>query len=160
MHRLSMVQLLSIWSDLEAAYYLQNGFGTDTAEIYMYRLMPACPMAKHKGQYDVEQIADSSSALLHTLEYFAATRDARIWVNGKTLDEVRRVGGRAWESRVAVRVWPRHAREVVAGIAQALVPLIKDLKPEMRCELKEELFEGFCHACCGSNPNCPCERDE
>lgn len=160
MHRLSMVQLLSIWSDLEAAYYLRNGFGTDTAEIYMYRLMPRCPTAEHKGKCDAEMILDSSTALLHVLEHFETTHDAKIWVNEETLYEVRRIGGRAWESRVSVRVRSRHPREVANNIAKVLNPLINDLRPEMRVALKEELFGKYCGACGRSDPRCPCERDE
>ncbi len=43
MHNLSMAQALGVWSELEAAYYGKNGFGSDTAEIYAYRLMPRSP---------------------------------------------------------------------------------------------------------------------
>lgn len=38
-----MTQALSIWSELEQAYYGDNAYGGDTAEIYAYRLQPADP---------------------------------------------------------------------------------------------------------------------
>lgn len=44
MHRLSLVQALSLWSDLDDAYYGKSGFGGEVAEIYAYRLMPYAPM--------------------------------------------------------------------------------------------------------------------
>lgn len=43
MHNVSMIQALSVWSELEQAYYGDNGFGGDTAEIYAYRLARQTP---------------------------------------------------------------------------------------------------------------------
>ncbi len=40
LHRLSMAQVFSVWSDLESAYHGRNDFGGDVAEIYFYRLQP------------------------------------------------------------------------------------------------------------------------
>ena len=45
MKNLSMVQALEIWSDLESAYYGENSFGGDTAELYAYRFLPFSPRA-------------------------------------------------------------------------------------------------------------------
>jgi len=39
----SIRQFASVWSELEAARFGKNGFGGDTAEIYIYRVMPRCP---------------------------------------------------------------------------------------------------------------------
>lgn len=160
MHRLSTVQLLSIWSELESALYCRNSFGTDTAEIYMYTLMPYCPMAAAKGQYDAEMIHDSSCALVNVLDHFEKTHDAKTWINGETLDAIRSAGGRAYESRVVVRVAPKHKREVVSNISKLLERHIADLSPEARCELKAELFGSYCRECCGADPQCPCSNDE
>jgi hypothetical protein len=44
MHNLSMTQALGIWEELVSAYHGKNGFGADTAEIYIYRLMPHVPV--------------------------------------------------------------------------------------------------------------------
>jgi len=40
---LSMDQALDVWSELVFAYLGKNGFGGDTAEIYIYRLCPQNP---------------------------------------------------------------------------------------------------------------------
>jgi hypothetical protein len=39
MKSLSIQQELLVWSELTAAYYGENKYGGDTAEIYAYRLM-------------------------------------------------------------------------------------------------------------------------
>jgi hypothetical protein len=89
MYRLSMQQALSIWSDLEAAYYRRNGFGGDTAEIYMYRLMPRCPggeesLAGRKcdlfDDMAKELISNANKALYSLLKHFAEVRNVNIEV--------------------------------------------------------------------------------
>lgn len=37
---LSMRQVVDVWSDLTDAYYGRNGYGGNTAEVYIYRLLP------------------------------------------------------------------------------------------------------------------------
>ncbi len=41
---ISLDQALGIWSDLWQAYYGENGYGGDTAEIYAYRLIGRSPL--------------------------------------------------------------------------------------------------------------------
>jgi hypothetical protein len=46
MLNLSIPQAIDIYDELVRAYYGKNGFGTDTAEIYAHRLVPANPTAE------------------------------------------------------------------------------------------------------------------
>lgn len=43
MDNISINQALDVWSDLWQAYYGKNGFGSNTAEIYAYKIMPNSP---------------------------------------------------------------------------------------------------------------------
>ena len=91
MHRLSMVQALSIWSDLCEAKYGQSGYGGDTTEIYMYRLMPYDPTAHTAmgGQLAREardeRIAQANESLYALLAHFANEESVVITINGQRL---------------------------------------------------------------------------
>lgn len=99
MHRLSIVQALSLWSDLEAALYGKNGYGGDTAEIYIYRLLPYVAGERHStvsleelirsgtiiGNGVRDDYANANASLHNLLVHFAATHDVRIEVDGKEL---------------------------------------------------------------------------
>ena len=113
MHRLSMVQALSIWSELEAAYYGKNGFGGDTAEIYMYRLMSRCPRAEDGRRQEnppglireglEEQTRDANESLYALLKHFVdSTSHVLIKVNGRELGEWLKTAG--CDHRVQVQV--------------------------------------------------------
>ena len=104
MHRLSIVQLLSIWSDLEAAYHRHNGFGTDTAEIYLYRLMPWSPSGFTTPSSRCEMNSQASLALIAVLEHFIATHEANVFINGVALRNIIAAGGKVWEHSVHVLV--------------------------------------------------------
>ena len=93
MHRLSIVQALSLWSDLEDAYHGKHGYGGDVAEIYVYRLMPRCPLAETyieggqqapsstlTGETGREAIRDANEAFHNLLAHFAKRREANIEV--------------------------------------------------------------------------------
>ena len=115
MHNLSMIQVLSIWSELEAAYYGKNGFGTDTAEIYIYRAMPYDPtVASLSGVLHESERArsiagesyDRANESLHALfTHFAKTKNARVEVEGRELDDWLRTA--RFGHRVHVKVVPR-----------------------------------------------------
>lgn len=107
MQNLSMTQALSIWSDLEAAYYQKNDFGGDTAEIYIDRAMPYS--ASTNGN-DVSDLAndeyDLANESLHDLfTHFSKTRNARIEVAGSELGSWLRTA--RFEHRVHVKVTPK-----------------------------------------------------
>jgi hypothetical protein len=94
MHNISMTQALSLWTDLEKAYHGTNSFGGDTAEIYIYRLMPRSPLAEsalNKGkeilgfgmaeQEAKEVIRRANTSLFNLLAYFQEVHsDSRTFV--------------------------------------------------------------------------------
>lgn len=85
-----MAQALSVWSDLEAAYYGQNGYGGDVAEIYAYRLSSRCPTAETLGgqlgaDAKAEQARRAAASLFAILSHFAKEREARVTVDGRRL---------------------------------------------------------------------------
>jgi hypothetical protein len=90
MNNLSMNQALGLWSELESAYYGKNRFGSDTAEIYTYRLMPYTPSAVvaslRLNQWQTEAYRTASQTLHNLLLHFQETHDrVRIEIDGKEL---------------------------------------------------------------------------
>jgi hypothetical protein len=48
---IGLTQALSLWSDLEAAYYNESKYGGNVAELYIYRFQPHAPLAERgRGQ--------------------------------------------------------------------------------------------------------------
>ena len=98
MHRLSIAQALSIWSDLEQAYHGTHGYGGDVAEIYLSRLMPRSPMAEPvllSGRWkdfapglmaDLarEVMEDSNESLHRLLCHFQSERDCLVLIEVTT----------------------------------------------------------------------------
>lgn len=94
MHTLSMEQALGLWSDLEQAYYKTNGYGGDTAEIYLYRLVNGSPSGSKVelieepgviGDCVRETYDKANQALYNLLLYFSEQRGAYIEIDGKAL---------------------------------------------------------------------------
>lgn len=94
MHNLSMTQALSLWSDLETARLGKNGFGRDTAEIYLYRLMPYSPLLDVSkidepdsltGAETRDAFIRANASLRHLLEHFGRTyeKEIRVLVEGR-----------------------------------------------------------------------------
>lgn len=93
MENISMSQALRVWSELWQAYYGNNGYGGDTAEIYAYTLQPRTP------SMDMEQPGNSFAGLhdkvglqaaksLYALLFlFRNKHDCGIQVNGRVLGE-------------------------------------------------------------------------
>lgn len=120
MHNLSMVQALSIWSDLESAFFGKNGFGSDTAEIYIYRAMrytpsfsgadPAKVMADvGVGADNVREAYDNANeALCLLFQHFANTHEAYIEVDGRALGDWLKTA--RYTHRIHVRVTPSRGR--------------------------------------------------
>lgn len=104
MHNLSLNQILSLWSDLEAAYWGKNGFGGDTAEIYSYRLMREDPRRSSpsasdslKQQAEQESALEAASSLFSLLKLFCEMHECAAFIETgydreKRKDIVRRVG--------------------------------------------------------------------
>ena len=85
---LSIDQVIDVWSELEAAYRGENGYGGDTAEIYVYRLMPRAP-----GSPDPQAYLDANQALLHLLRRFEDLHpDAEITLYATRSDDGRPLG--------------------------------------------------------------------
>lgn len=94
MHNISMSQALALWSQLEQAYYNDNSFGGDTAEVYLYAVTPYCPAvaSNAKGGGIIGEIVDdhfrkANESLYAILAKFAHDRETTITVNGRELGE-------------------------------------------------------------------------
>jgi len=115
MHNLSMTQALSIWSELEAAYYKKNGFGTDTAEIYIYTAMPYDPTvaslrgvlheSEHARNIAAESFNQANESLCALFTHFSIERDAHIEVEGRELGDWLKTA--RFDHRIHVKVTPR-----------------------------------------------------
>jgi hypothetical protein len=83
-----MIQALSLWTDLEDAYRGTHGFGSNVAEIYVYRCMPQSSLvANNLGKDNLtglarevvgEAVRDANESLHNLLAHFAKERKARI----------------------------------------------------------------------------------
>lgn len=107
---IGMRDALSIWSELERAWHRTNGFGTDTAEIYAYRIVRESPTAALLGNTDsplgrqaqidyVNEVGRNLSALL---ALFVELRECEIEVDGKPFNP--KVGVEPFGHRVHVTV--------------------------------------------------------
>ena len=114
MNRISMAQALGLWSDLCDAYH-GKGWGGDTAEVYLYRLMPRNPSADNARSQDLksgisaearaEQVRHANESLYDLLCLFAEERACRVQVDGRDLGEwLKRAD---CDHRVHVRVTPK-----------------------------------------------------
>lgn len=121
MHNLSMVQALSIWSDLESAFFGKNGFGGDTAEIYIYRAQRYTPSLSGADPANVmaydfsisannvrEAYDNANEALCLLFQHFAETREAYIEVDGRALGDWLKTA--RYTHRIHVRVTPSRGR--------------------------------------------------
>lgn len=99
MQNLGLNQILWLWSELEAAFYGKNGFGGDTAEIYIYRLMGNVPnvfgderdealaQLSARGESIREAYDRANASLYAVLAHFAETREALIEIDGRELGD-------------------------------------------------------------------------
>lgn len=97
MNNISMNQVLSIWDELWQAYYGDNAYGSDTAEIYAYRLMPYSPTLMLDGNNDKfretdtykkaerEIYTNAKISLISLLSKFEFDNNCRIEVNGLSI---------------------------------------------------------------------------
>lgn len=78
MHNLSMMQALSIWEELVEALHDKNGFGGNTAEIYIYRLMPYVPLltgSEISEQSKLDACRQANESLVALIQHFETTHD-------------------------------------------------------------------------------------
>lgn len=81
LHRLSMEQVLSVWSDLESAYHGKNDFGGDVVEIYFYRLQPFDVLNPVPGGSTADRYA-ARAALISICRLFSEMRKAIVTIDG------------------------------------------------------------------------------
>lgn len=83
MTHLSIDRILWLWSELEDAWHGCNGFGGDTAEIYVYRFLPYCPT----GEPDDEEVAAALKGALEVMLLFQERRNCRLTIGGRTIGD-------------------------------------------------------------------------
>ena len=94
MINISLPNALRIWAELEAAYYGNNGYGGDTAEIYAHRVLnfsnlarlAQCISSSGLGREAlVEEATECSEALAEIIKLFKDVHpDCDITVDGTT----------------------------------------------------------------------------
>jgi hypothetical protein len=103
MHRLSLSTALSIWSELDDAYYGKNGFGGHVAEIYVYKFLEPGPHDSMPERFQKEAIREANEVFYNLLAHYAKTRDASLQIQIGNRDQVRKLG--PW-----LRKWPQNHR--------------------------------------------------
>lgn len=111
MLHISMFQALSVWSELEQAYFGQHRYGGDTAEIYLYRLMEHSPLIgngyTNSQTREVRRGASrqSANALCQLCRIFEAERHCTIEINDtRKLEEWASIANMEIEDRCRIRV--------------------------------------------------------
>lgn len=87
MKNLSLSTILWLWSELDDCLYLNGHYGSQTAEIYVYRLLPFCPRALHSTDIEDADAEQAAKSLYEVLREFAERRNARIKVDGVWLSK-------------------------------------------------------------------------
>lgn len=92
MNNISMNQALSVWSELWQAYYGDNHYGSDTAEIYAFRLMPYAPHAVYdnKSRLAIEErhelAALAACSMRNLVWQFCKEADCKCLIDGEDCD--------------------------------------------------------------------------
>jgi len=100
-------QAVSVYGDLVSAYYGDNSFGSDTAEIYAYRMQTCRPSLLLDKSTETFRKADKEAALqagenlLWIIREFKKNFNARVELDGMTVSTLRSEG--LWH-RVQVKV--------------------------------------------------------
>ena len=108
---LSIEQAVEIWSELEQAYFKANKYGSDTAEIYAYRLLPHSPADHVRASIPsfakerLERATAAAESLHALLKKFSEHRESDISVDGEDFDPRRKLV--PFDHRVHVTVYPR-----------------------------------------------------
>ena len=64
MHRLSIVQVLSLWMSLEDAFHGSGSYGGDVAEICVFRLMSSNPLAERSREMQAHAWAKARQGMM------------------------------------------------------------------------------------------------
>ena len=112
LHTITMDQALSVWSDLEQAYYDDSSYDGHTAEIYVYRFMSGAPrpvdQLNSPGMFGdmTREVYDIANVAMHDLfSLFCQRRRAQIEVDGVELGEWLKTA--RFCHRVHVKVTPK-----------------------------------------------------
>ncbi len=100
MNNLSMVQALSLWTDLEQALHGTNGYGGHTAEIYWYRMLSGkspytlavSEPPKDGIVFEIQRDAHRrvAQSLISLLKHFAVTHPGvSMWIDGIPLSKLK-----------------------------------------------------------------------
>ncbi len=90
MLHLSQAQLIRLWSELEQAYYGDNRYGGDTAEIYAYTVMEHSPIFAHADGFEQrkqEHYHQAAKTLYEVLTLFETMRECQVYINDMRLGE-------------------------------------------------------------------------
>ena len=97
MENISMNQALGVWSELWQAFYGENGYGGDTAEVYAYTLMPHIPALAKETTDDAkssifkeiqeETALSAAKSLYALLSKFSKDNECKIEIEGDELGE-------------------------------------------------------------------------
>ncbi len=104
---ISTVQALSVWAELEAAYRGDNGFGGNTAEIYVYTLMQNQP----QGAPTIEELRTANRALWDLLVLFRNRYDVQI-TYGATRQNVGKLVQWWWQDNLDEFTEQRHRHHI------------------------------------------------
>lgn len=112
--KLPTLELLKLWSELDDCYHRAHGFGTDTAEIYAYRLLRDNPTlrlykddSRQARQAEAEQAAEAYQILHAVLTLYTELQECTIEVDGCPLSQWLRGD---FNHRVHVKVTPNRSR--------------------------------------------------
>jgi hypothetical protein len=133
---ISIHQLLTVWNQLDDAYYENNGFGTDTAEIYAYTVSEDHPARRIYqptdnstiSQMKKENAIQSRKTMCEILETFANMRMCSIMIDdglflSKINDKITRTSHPFWEGEFHHRIHVRVIKD--EKLKWASLPLIK-----------------------------------
>lgn len=141
LHTISMMQALTLWSELERAYHGTNVFGSDTAEVYLYTIMSNPPRIEHlnspntiMGEIALEEVATANEVLYDFLCLFAKNREAKILVEGEELGPW--LKDARFSHRVHVQVIPSRDRRSHAH--QHMESTLKSLVEDVEALLKSD----------------------
>jgi len=83
MLNIGMREALHLWSELEKAYYGDNGYGTYVAELYAYRFGEHGPYPRFDTEWKKEENLASSRSLYELLLEFKNHKDCDIKVEDR-----------------------------------------------------------------------------
>lgn len=100
----STLQALEVWDDLVRAYHQRHPYGTDTAEIYAYRLLPHTPSLAIRPD-DLAAGVSASAALSDLLTLFTDRYTCEAIVDGEWFDRTQGLPAQThrWHVRIVVR---------------------------------------------------------